>query len=178
MFKKAFEPVETLIQDFCGGLKDVFSKSDLPLCITFLLLGILGGIAFAISVVNQDEYIEPSETVTEQITIAETTTLPIETTTAPEVTAIKVTATAYCGCSYCTDGDGITATGTKATQGRTIAVDPSVIPYGTKVIINGNTYIAEDCGGAIKGKMIDIYFDSHEEAKQFGRQKLTVYVPA
>lgn len=89
-----------------------------------------------------------------------------------EYTEITVTATAYCPCEYCTDGDGITATGTQATAGRTIAVDPSVIPYGTEVIINGHTYIAEDCGAAIKGNCIDIYFNSHEEARQFGRQTI------
>lgn len=174
MFKKAFEPVITLIQGFCGGVKVIFSNPDIPYFLICFFLGMICGIAIALGGMNQDENIEPlepSETVTEQITIA-------ETTTAPEVTAYQVTATAYCGCSYCTDGDGITATGTKATQGRTIAVDPSVIPYGTKVIINGHTYIAEDCGGAIKGNKIDIFFDSHEEARQFGRQNLTVYVPA
>ena len=85
--------------------------------------------------------------------------------------------TAYCACSYCCGkSDGITATGTQATQGRTIAVDPSVIPYGTEVVINGNTYVAEDCGGAIKSNKIDIYFDSHAEALQFGVQYADVYI--
>ena len=64
---------------------------------------------------------------------------------------MSVVATAY-------TGDGITSTGTKPKWG-TIAVDPSVIPYGTKVYIPqfGQTFIAEDCGGAIKGNKIDIY---------------------
>ena len=88
---------------------------------------------------------------------------------------IVVNASAYCPCNRCCGkSDGITATGTKATQGRTIAVDPKVIPYGTEVIINGNTYVAEDCGGAIKGNRIDVYFDTHEAALQFGRQVVTV----
>lgn len=78
---------------------------------------------------------------------------------------------AYCSCMRCCNKtDGITATGTKATQGRTIAVDPKKIPYGTKVIINGNTYIAEDCGGAIKGNRIDIFFRDHQDALNFGIQ--------
>lgn len=86
--------------------------------------------------------------------------------------------TAYCACSYCCGqwANGITATGTTATQGRTIAVDPSVIPYGTEVVINGNTYIAEDCGGAIKNNKIDIYFDSHQDALNFGIQYADVYI--
>ena len=85
--------------------------------------------------------------------------------------------TAYCACSRCCGKcDGITATGTKATAGRTIAVDPSKIPYGTEVVINGHTYIAEDCGGAIKGNKIDIFFNSHAEALRFGIQYAEVFV--
>lgn len=78
--------------------------------------------------------------------------------------------TAYCPCEKCCGNfsDGITATGTVATAGRTIAVDPKVIPYGSKVTIDGKEYIAEDCGGAIKGKRIDIFFETHEEAIQYG----------
>ncbi len=80
--------------------------------------------------------------------------------------------TAYCACSKCCAGsaDGITATGTKPVQGRTIAVDEDVIPYGSEVIVNGHTYRAEDCGGSIIGREIDIYFDNHEEALEFGVQ--------
>lgn len=82
----------------------------------------------------------------------------------------------YCDCERCTlDGDGITATGTQATEGRTIAVDPEVIPYGTMVVIDGHTYIAEDCGGAIKGNRIDIFMDSHEEALQAGVRTVEVF---
>lgn len=96
---------------------------------------------------------------------------------AAEYNEITVTATAYCPCKKCCGKtDGITATGTQATAGRTIAVDPSIIPYGTEVIINGHTYIAEDCGGAVKGKDIDIFFNTHEEALQFGRQTIVAAV--
>lgn len=85
--------------------------------------------------------------------------------------------TAYCPCEYCCGKtDGITATGTQATQGRTIAVDPYLIPYGTQVIIDGHTYIAEDCGEAIEGNKIDIFFDSHEEAEEYGVKNLSVYI--
>jgi 3D (Asp-Asp-Asp) domain-containing protein len=98
-------------------------------------------------------------------------------TPAAEFHEITVTATAYCPCKKCCGKtDGITATGTKATAGRTIAVDPSVIPYGTEIIINNNTYIAEDCGGAVNGNDVDIFFNTHDEAINFGRQKLTAYI--
>lgn len=82
--------------------------------------------------------------------------------------------TAYCGENYphiCNDGDATyTATMTRPTAGRTIAVDPNVIPYGSKVLINGKTYIAEDCGGAIKGNRIDVFCNTHAEALEFGIQ--------
>ena len=127
---------------------------------------------------------EPLEvTTTEQTTTVETTVTTTEpiTTTQPTTEAKSTTArfklTAYCACAKCCGKtDGITASGTKATQGRTIAVDPRVIPYGTKVIINGNTYIAEDCGGAIKENRIDVYFDSHSEALKFGVQYADVTI--
>ena len=58
----------------------------------------------------------------------------------------------------------------------TIAVDPQKIDYGDRVIINGHTYTAEDCGGAIKGNRIDVYFDSHEDALKFGVQYAEVFL--
>lgn len=84
--------------------------------------------------------------------------------------------TAYCPCEKCCGkSDGITASGVKATAGRTVAVDSS-IPFGAKLIINGHEYVAEDCGGGIKGKRIDIYFDSHQEALNFGVKKAEVFI--
>ena len=82
--------------------------------------------------------------------------------------------TAYCSCPQCCNNN-ITATGTICTEGRTIAADPTVLPYGTQVVINGTVYTVEDCGGAIKGNVIDIYFATHEKAIAFGRQRLAVY---
>lgn len=85
--------------------------------------------------------------------------------------------TAYCPCAKCCGkSNGITSTGVLARQGRTIAVDPQKIAYGDRVIINGHTYTAEDCGGAIKGNRIDVYFDSHEDALEFGVQYAEVFL--
>lgn len=85
--------------------------------------------------------------------------------------------TAYCPCAHCCGKEtGITASGTKATAGRTIAADTSVLPFGTKVVINGHTYTVEDRGGAIKSNKIDIYFNSHQEALNFGVQYLEVFI--
>lgn len=71
-----------------------------------------------------------------------------------------------------------TASGTSVTEGRTIAVDPDVIPLGWWVYIEGyGFYRAEDTGGAVKGKIVDLYFDSSNQVKRFGRKKgNTIYV--
>ena len=86
-------------------------------------------------------------------------------------------ATAYCPCLQCCGKtDGITATGTQAAEGRTIAVDPDVIPYGTAVYIDGVEYVAEDCGGAIKENCIDVFFYDHADALEFGVQMKELYI--
>ena len=61
--------------------------------------------------------------------------------------------TAYCGCRSCSGKWGNrTASGRRAKQGRTISVDRRKIKLGTKVRINGKTYVAEDIGGGVRGK--------------------------
>ncbi|MCL1999303.1 MAG: 3D domain-containing protein [Turicibacter sp.] len=88
--------------------------------------------------------------------------------------------TFYCPCEICTgrwSGLNRTASGTIPTAGRTIAVDTSVIPFGTEVLINGHIYIAEDTGSAVRGNVIDIFVDSHEYAVQRGRESgVAVYM--
>ena len=84
--------------------------------------------------------------------------------------------TAYCPCMKCCGKtNGITASGKKATAGRTIATD-SKFAFGTKLSINGTTYIVEDRGGAIKGNKIDLYFNTHAEALAWGVKYLPVTV--
>ncbi|MFY9421658.1 MAG: 3D domain-containing protein, partial [Bacilli bacterium] len=98
--------------------------------------------------------------------------LPIEEENI-ETEAFIFLATAYT-LNEC-DGDGYTATMTIPIEGRTVAVDPSVIPYGTRLIINGRSgYIAEDCGGAIKNNRIDIFMNDYQEAINFGKQYVIV----
>ncbi len=92
------------------------------------------------------------------------------------------TATAYCSCKKCCDKDpsnkwyGITASGRKARWG-TVAVDRRLIKLGSRLKIEGfpqTIFRADDVGGAIKGKRIDLWFPSHRKALEFGRQKLVV----
>lgn len=87
------------------------------------------------------------------------------------------TLTYYCACKKCCGKtNGITAWGTKATAGRTIATS-SKYAFGTKLVINGHTYVVEDRGGAIQGNKIDVYVDSHSEALQLGvKRNVPVYI--
>jgi len=85
--------------------------------------------------------------------------------------SLDVKATAYAG-------DSITSTGTVPTEGTTIAVDPNVIPYGSKVYIPelDTVYTAEDCGSAIKGNRIDIFMASESKCNEWGVKNITIYV--
>ncbi len=90
--------------------------------------------------------------------------------------------TAYCSCERCCHKDpsdkwyGITATGKRARWG-TVAVDKRVIKLGSELKINGfpgTIFRAEDVGGAVKGKHIDVWFPSHSEALKFGVKKIVI----
>lgn len=74
-------------------------------------------------------------------------------------------------------GDTMTASGKRPRIKHTIAVDRRVIPLGSKVYIEGwGTYYAEDTGGAIKGKIIDIFVSSEREANRIGIRHANVYL--
>lgn len=138
------------------------------------------------------EHIETVEEITEAVTeqpkeeTTEATVYERETPyTIQHLGEFEVTA--YCGCSDCcgawgedrpTDEDGrpiiYTASGARAEQGVTVAADTDVFPFGTELVINGNTYTVQDVGGAIEGNRIDIYFDNHQSAVTFGRRWLDV----
>lgn len=72
--------------------------------------------------------------------------------------------TAYCPCQQCSEGYGrSTASGKWARGSRTVAVDKSIISLGTKLKFGGNTYVAEDVGGGVRGNHIDVFVETHEE---------------
>lgn len=131
-------------------------------------------------------HIEPVQTEPEP-TVAETE--PKQDSDSGWISLGRFKLTAYCSCSKCCgkyaanrplDDSGkpivYTASGARARAGVTIAVDPGVIPYGTKVKINGHTYTAQDTGGSINGNRIDVYFDSHKKALNFGVQYAEVFI--
>ena len=151
----------------------------------FVILGLL--LALAVSLVFRP--FAPKEIASPAPTPALQQAVPAlqAETASPELTPSLISLgefklTAYCACEKCcgkAPGDpyyGITAYGYQVTAGRTIAVDPDVIPIGSEVVINGHTYIAEDVGGAIKENRIDIYFNTHQEALEFGVQYAEVFI--
>lgn len=93
--------------------------------------------------------------------------------------------TAYCPCEKCCgiwaknrpNGIVYTASGEVAQEGVTVAADWDVYPAGTVLYIEGmGEYIVQDVGGAVNGNHIDVYFDTHEKAVNFGKQTAFVEV--
>lgn len=80
--------------------------------------------------------------------------------------------TFYCPCAQCCGkSDGITASGVTAKADHTVAAD---LPFGTKLLIDGQEYVVEDRG--VSGMCVDIFVDSHEEALQRGLYYSEVYI--
>lgn len=170
------------------------TKQHLILCyiafliITLIVIGIL-------CCEHKDKRIINKTIETERITEDKRT---IETETDKEVDTNQVIKpvslgnfklTAYCSCSKCCgkwaynrpideNGNEIIygSIGERLKEGYSIAVDPTIISYRTEVVINGHTYKAQDCGGAIKGNRIDVYFEDHQAALNFGVQYAEVFL--
>lgn len=94
-------------------------------------------------------------------------------------------ATAYCPCEKCCgkwaknrpNGVVYTASGEIAQEGITLAADWNVLPRGTKVEIKDIGFrVVQDRGGAIRGNRIDVYFDSHQKALEFGVQEVQLKI--
>ena len=74
------------------------------------------------------------------------------------------TVTGYCNCEKCSGGHGYTYSGTVPQANHTLSADLTLLPLGTKVMIDDIVYTVEDKGGGVDGKKVDIYFATHEEA--------------
>lgn len=93
----------------------------------------------------------------------------------PEETFV-INASAYTAADECGKSDGITASGLKVRENRTLACPPQY-PFGVKIAIDGyGVYTCEDRGGAIKGNHFDIYVETKKEAFAFGRRNLSAQV--
>lgn len=95
---------------------------------------------------------------------------------APAFYTVEMNVSAYCKNSCCCGkwADGFTASGVRA-EGLICAADPKY-PFGTKMIVAGVTYTVEDRGGAIKGNKLDLLFETHWEALEWGRRTLKVKI--
>ncbi len=110
----------------------------------------------------------------QKVQTSRSSALPRTSSSTAGGTTYKITA--YCPCSKCCGkATGRTASGTKATAGRTVAAS-SKFAFGTKLNIGGHIYTVEDRGGAINGNKIDIFVNSHAEALQWGVRYMTVSV--
>ena len=130
-----------------------------------------------ISEVVLQEPVDKIVQVQKKVTTSRASTMPRTSgSTTAVVNGQTYKITAYCSCSKCCGkSTGRTASGTKATAGRTVAA-PSKFAFGTKLNIGGHIYTVEDRGGAINGNKIDIYVSSHSQALQWGVKYLPVSV--
>lgn len=144
--------------------------SMIAIALSLLTIGFTIG-----SLTTRSIAVEPEEV--EQVTSKlnapepEATEYAVLETPLPEIVNLgEFKITHYCPCPLCCGewADGITYTGTQATEGRTVAVDPDVIPLGSTIEIAGQMYVAEDIGAAIQGNRIDVYMASHGAAEQAG----------
>lgn len=155
------------------------------ICAVCILFGLVIGLLVYWGI---DSYYEnkSKETTMESTDIVINDPTPLE----PQIISLgEYRLTAYCSCEKCCgqwannrpldeNGNPIvyTANMSVAKQGVTVAADTSVLPFGTVILIDGHEYIVQDRGGAIKGNRIDVYFDSHEEALQFGVQYKEIFM--
>jgi 3D (Asp-Asp-Asp) domain-containing protein len=165
--------------------------------VIILLVGMLMGFFIGRSTKKADtmpmttESSIPSPTIT-HAPYVRTAHVPVTSEPQPKTELVSLgefRITAYCHCEKCcgdwskdrpTDEDGkllvYTASGELAVEGVTIAADTSVLPFGTEVIIDGNRYIVQDRGRVIKNNRIDVYFENHQDALEFGVQYKEVFI--
>ena len=130
--------------------------------------------------IDAPDLIYPGETIAidEAAATRKQNELATQLSTEDDALTLTMTATAYT--AYCEGCSGITKNGTDIRANphlKVIAVDPTVIPLGTRVWVEGyGEAIAADIGGAIKGNIIDVFIPSHEEALQWGRKRVKVRI--
>lgn len=171
-----------------------YKKTTLQIGLVFIVCFMIAGIINAvwkdepqvieekpIEVISEQPLIRPKQP---EVVIVEEST---EEETESEIDDLRLLGefkvSAFCSCEKCCgkwsnnrpNGIVYGASGAELKPNHSIAVDTDIIPYGKSVFIDGIEYVAEDCGGAIKGNRIDIYMDSHEAAVEFGVKNMMVY---
>ena len=177
-----------------GGLLGMIDKTAKPLGVLLVAALLLAAYSWAAAdelqtrklqatsaVETKTEYIqteELAEDINQMVNIEAKATNEEAPQTEEWISLGEFEITAYCPCETCCGSyaDGITASGHIAQEGITVAADTSVLPYGTEIMIDGEEYTVQDCGGAIKGNRIDIFFADHETALSYGRQIHELFV--
>ena len=133
---------------------------------------------------EKEQLVEQKELLQNNTKIETETDKEVDTQAVKPVSLGEFKLTAYCPCDVCCGkwannrpgGIVYGAIGEELKEGYSIAVDPNVIAYRTEVVIDGRTYKAQDCGGGIKGNEIDVYFEDHNDALEFGVQYKEVFI--
>lgn len=181
-----FDKLVNKSKDLDKGTSKTVQKGEEGLKKTEYNLEYINGDLVSNTVVSEEVIKEPVSEIVEQGTREKQVVTSRGNTDYQKV--ITMSATAY-DLSYESTGKrpgdkyyGITASGTKARPG-VVAVDPRVIPLGTKLYVESTDgtkdygfAIAEDKGGAIKGNKIDLFFETANQVRRFGRRNVKVYI--
>lgn len=180
-----------------GGLLGIIDKTVKPLGVLLVAALLLAAYSWAAAdelqtrqlqeasaTETKAEYIQAEELAEAEETAEINRMVNSETETASEeepqewISLGEFEITAYCPCKTCCGSyaDGITASGHIAQEGITVAADTSLLPYETEIMIDGEEYTVQDCGGAINGNRIDVFFADHDTALSYGRQIHEVFV--
>ena len=157
-------------------LTDIPTNGNVNIEFTSTIDNIMNDFSIYNKKIEEQKVTETSNEVNAEDNVNTKTVAEIEEASTSYKATYKMEATAYAG-------DTITATGVAPVRNpnglSTIAVDPSIIPLGSKVYIPGyGEAIAEDTGGAIKGHRIDLFLNSENECINWGRRNVTLYVLA
>lgn len=178
------DTLSEIAKEFDISVKDIKEQNDLSSDLIVigqeLKIGTAGKEQKATSESEQVSVKEENEVATSEQTHenVDASTETSEQGESPSGKTFSVSATAYT--AYCDGCSGKTATGVdliKHPDEKVIAVDPNVIPLGTKVYVEGYGYAtAEDTGGAIKGNRIDVYIPSEDKALDWGLQSVDITI--
>ena len=167
-------PGDTVLKLGIRG-NDVLSLQNL-LTNTGFYVGELDGIFGNATLAAVKDFQDNSGMVADGVVGSETFAYLMRANAEPSRHRRELTMTASAYSAYDPGNSSYTARGNLLRKGL-VAVDTSIIPLGTRLYIPGYGYaIADDTGGSIRGNRIDLAFDSHGEALQFGVQRITVYI--
>ena len=156
------------------GFRSIFTNPKLSLTIISL-----AAIVFALSYIIGTSYASTNSRMT---LLSATTIENSEDEDSGEWLTVRMRVTAYCPCPKCCGrySDGITACGYKMRQGDSFVAADKKYPFGTEMIIagyNGGQLVKVlDRGGVIRDNRLDVFFDSHKEALEWGVRNLDVKV--